>query len=171
MDSKQVEVLLEKYWNCETSLDEEKLLREYFKGNVPTSLSETAELFRYFEAQRGQSVGGNFDSEVRRRIADRPAGKSVKMFVNFARIAAGIAVVIAAGYFIHLEVQKANPGMDEDTYSDPRVALEETKKALMMISNSFNRAHEQAGKIKMYNEAEQKIQGKAGEEDQEKIQL
>ncbi|MFM7852328.1 MAG: hypothetical protein ACKO96_10545, partial [Flammeovirgaceae bacterium] len=98
------------------------------------------------------------------------AGKSVRMFVNYARIAAGIAVVIAASYFIHLELQKTNPS-PEDTYSDPRVALEETKKALLLISNSFNKAHQQAGKIKMFNEAEQKIQGKTSVAGQNKIQL
>ena len=27
MDSKQIEQLLEKYWNCETSLEEERVLR------------------------------------------------------------------------------------------------------------------------------------------------
>lgn len=171
MDSKQVEALLEKYWNCETSLEEEKQLREYFKGSVASSMGKTAELFRYFETQRWQGVGVNFDREVRKKIAHKPAGRSVKMFVNYARIAAGIAVVIAAGYFIHLEVRKANPGSEEDTYSDPRVALEETKKALMMISNSFNKAHQQAGKVNMFNEAEQKIQGKIKENKPEKVQL
>ena len=32
MDSKHIEQLLEKYWSCETSLEEEKQLREYFRG-------------------------------------------------------------------------------------------------------------------------------------------
>jgi hypothetical protein len=67
---------------------------------------------------------------------------------------------VAAGYFVRQEVRKAYPPEAEDTYSDPRVALEETKKALMMISNSFNKAKKEAGKIKMFNEAEQKIQRK-----------
>ena len=38
MDSKQLEQLLEKYWNCETSLEEEKQLREHFRGEVPENL-------------------------------------------------------------------------------------------------------------------------------------
>jgi hypothetical protein len=164
MDSKNWEALLEKYWNCETSLEEEQQLREYFKGNVPASLNETAELFRYFEAERKQSVGMEFDAEMKKKIAaHRPEGKSVKMIFNYARIAAGILVVVAAGYFVRLEVRKAFPPEAEDTYSDPRVALEETKKALMMISNSFNKAKHEAGKIKMFNEAEQRIQGKTEE--------
>lgn len=170
MDSKEIEKLLEKYWNCETSLEEEKQLRDYFQGNVPSSLNETAHLFRFFQTQREQSVDAAFDSEVKQKINSKPAGKSVRLWANVARIAAGLAVVVAAGYFIHLEVQKANPNM-EDTYSDPRMALEETKKALMMISNSFNKAHQQAGKVKMFNEAEEKIQGSNKKDEQTKIQL
>ncbi len=170
MDSEQVKRLLEKYWVCETSLDEERMLREYFRGSVPTSLNEPAALFRYFDTQRSQGLDANFDSNVKSKL-HKPMGRSVRMMVNYARIAAGIVVVIAAGYFIHLEVRKANPTSEEDTYSDPRVALEETKKALMMISNSLNKAHQQVGKIKVYNEAEQKIQGKSRAGDTGKVQL
>jgi hypothetical protein len=34
----------------------------------------------------------------------------------------------------------------------------------MMISNSYNKAHKEAAKIEMFNEAEQKIQGKQVEQ-------
>ena len=166
MGSNQVKELLEKYWNCETSLEEEQRLRAYFQREVPAEMSDTAELFRYFEKQQHTTVSGNsFDEEVKRKIkAQRPAGKSAKMYFNYARIAAGLVVVVAAGYFVRQEVRKAYPPNVEDTFSDPRVALEETKKALMMISNSFNKAHKDVGKIVMFNEAEQKIQGKPAEE-------
>lgn len=166
MDSNEIKTLLEKYWNCETSLEEEQQLRAFFRGEVPQAMSETAELFRYFEQQQKVTVNGkDFDAEVKRKIKEhRPAGKSVKMYFNYARIAAGVLVMVAAGYFVRLEVRKAYPPEMEDTFSDPRVALEETKKALMMISNSFNKAHKEAAKIEMFNEAEEKIKGKPVEE-------
>jgi hypothetical protein len=166
MDSNEIKTLLEKYWNCETSLEEEQQLRAYFRGEVPQAMSETAELFRYFEQQQKVTVSGkDFDAEVKKKIKEhRPAGKSVKMYFNYARIAAGVLVMVAAGYFVRLEVRKAYPPEMEDTFSDPRVALEETKKALMMISNSFNKAHKEAAKIEMFNEAEEKIKGKPVEE-------
>jgi hypothetical protein len=171
MDSNEVKELLEKYWNCETSLEEEQKLYSFFRGNVPAEMNETAELFRYFELQRRTKIeGSGFAEEVKRKIKEhRPAGRSVKMFFNYARIAAGIAVVAGAGFFIREEVRKAYPAETEDTFSDPRMALEETKKALMMISNSFNRAHKEAGKIELFNEAEQKIQGK--QVDQKKVNI
>ncbi len=166
MDSNDIKELLEKYWNCETSLEEEQQLHSFFRGSVPAEMNETAELFRYFEQQRKTIIGNSgFDEEVKRKIKDNsPAGRSIKMYFNYARIAAGIAVVAVAGFFIREEVRKAYPAETEDTFSDPRMALEETKKALMMISNSFNRAHKEAGKIELFNEAEQKIQGKQVDE-------
>ncbi len=160
MDSKQLEQLLEKYWNCETSLEEEKQLRGYFQGEVPESLKETADLFRYFETQQANSVGGaDFDVTIIKKIKhQKPEGKSVSMFFNYARIAAGLIVVVTATYFVRQEVRKAYPPEIVDTYSDPKLALEETKKALMMISKGFNKAQKEAGKIKAFNEAEEKLQ-------------
>jgi len=75
--------------------------------------------------------------------------------------------VVAATYFIRQEVRKAYPEPVEDTYSDPKIAFEETKKALMMISKSFGKAKNEAGKIKMFNDAEKKIQGKEEDKGQD----
>ena len=116
--------------------------------------------YRNFEAQQSHSVGGtDFDAVVRKKIKQQqPQGKSVSLVFNFARIAAGLLVVITATYFVRQEVRKAYPPEIVDTYSDPKLALEETKKALMMISKGFNKAQREAGKIKVFNEAEEKLQ-------------
>jgi len=159
MDSKQIEQLLEKYWNCETSLEEEQYLRDYFKTEtVSDSLRETAELFRYFDLQKKQQLNDtSFDHVVVKEIkANVPRGKGVKLY-NYARIAAGVAVLAAATFFIRQEIRKSYPKEVADTYSDPKLAFEETKKALLMISKGFGKAQKETEKIKIFNEAEQKI--------------
>ena len=78
--------------------------------------------------------------------------------MQVARIAAGLLVVVAATFFIRQEIKKAYPDEQEDTYTDPKVAFEETKKALMMISKSFNKAQKEASKINVFNEATEAIQ-------------
>lgn len=176
MDSKdntrEIGQLLEKYWNCETSLEEEQQLRSYFNGpQVPEQLKDAAELFRFFEAERIRSLEENFDSEVMRKVKKTErTGKVVSMvrWVQVARIAAGVLVMVAATYFVRNEVMKSNPGTIPGEITDPQQALEETKKALMMISKSFGKAKEGAGKINMFNEAEQKISGK-DKDDEKKI--
>jgi hypothetical protein len=163
MDSNKIEALLSKYWNCETSLEEEQQLREYFKqGNIPEQLKEAASLFRYFELQKKKSLNDvAFDSQVLSKT--RPAGKGVMMKVvyNSMRIAAGLLVVVMAVWFIRERVRSidADTAATEvvDTYDDPKIALEETKKALLMISKSFGRAKEETKKINILNDAQQEI--------------
>ncbi len=163
MDSKTIAALLEKYWNAETTLEEEQQLREYFVGaNVPDDMQETAALFRFLDAEKNKTLNENFETHVTKHLHRRREGKIISMvsFKNIARIAAGIFVVVAATYFIRQEVRKSYPQELQDTYTDPQMAFEETKKALQMISNSFGKAKHETEKIKMFNEAEKKIQTK-----------
>lgn len=167
MDLHELDQLLEKYWKCETSLEEEQQLRTYFQsGEIPQGKKAHAELFRYFELEKGKSLENNFENNVTKKLGERHRGKIVSManFGNIARIAAGIMVVVAATFFIREEIRKSYPKELQDTYSDPKMAFEETKRALEMISNSFGVAKKEASKIQMLNEAEKKIQTKPVEE-------
>lgn len=167
MDFKSIEALLEKYWNAETSLEEEKQLRDFFQGgNVPEHLKEAAELFRYFGEEKNKSIiDASFDKAVTKQISQRHGGKviDVKNWFQMARIAAGIVVIVAAVYLIGQEVRRSSPNEIPDTESDPKLAFEETKKALMMISKGFRKAEKEASKINLINEAEEKIQHKTND--------
>jgi hypothetical protein len=176
MDSRQLDELLQKYWNAETSLEEEQQLREFFaREPVPArlpdgqeNLKETASLFRYFEMQKQVGMhDAHFDSELKKKL--RKEGKVISIsMTQVARIAAGLLVVVAATFFIRQEIKKAYPDEPEDTYTDPKVAFEETKKALRMISKSFNKAQKQASKINILNEATEKIQHPEDPKEEEK---
>lgn len=163
MDSKRIEELLQRYWDCETSLEEEQQLREYFRSEqVSEQLKETAVLFHYFETQRSKAVDEHFEGTVVTQLKEQPEkkGKMVSLLHNSMRIAAGVAVLVAAVFFVRQEIRKNDTVAMEDTYDDPHKALEETKKALMMISKGFGRAEQQAKKINMLNEAQETIQVK-----------
>ena len=165
MDSKQLDELLQKYWNCETSLEEEQNLREYFRSKeIPEQLKDTASLFNYFEAQKQKAVDTHFEGSVITQLRQpEKRGKMVQLLNNSMRIAAGVAVLLVAVYFVREEIRKNDTVAMEDTYDDPKQALEETKKALMMISKGFGRAEQQAKKINLINEAKDKIQIKTEE--------
>lgn len=157
-----MEELLKKYWNCETTLEEEKQLRDFFGGTaIPEQLKDAAPLFRYFEEAKKKSLNDvAFDGQVLRSVHPPKQTRVAKLVYNAMRIAAGLAVVIAATWFIRKEVRETTPQAIVDTYDDPKLAFEETKKALLMISKSFGTAEEQARKINMFNEAQEEIQGK-----------
>lgn len=158
MDSKQINQLLEKYWACESTLEEEQALREYFrKGNYPEQLRETAALFTYFGESKKKSLDdAAFNSEVMQKV--KPQGKLVPLVRNAMRIAAGIAVLVVAFVLVRNELRSSPSQEVADTYDDPKLAFEETKKALLMISKSFGTAEKQARKISVFNEAEKEIQ-------------
>jgi hypothetical protein len=164
MDSDNLQKKLQRYWSGDTTLEEEAQLREYFNGNdIPEELRETAALFRYFRENKKKSLSDiSFDRVVIDKIHGHPVkrGKVVGLLYNAMRIAAGVAVVMVATWFIRNEVRKTTPQEVVDTYDDPKLAFEETKKALMMISKSFGTAESQTKKINMFNEAQEEIQRK-----------
>ncbi len=167
MDSKKIEELLSRYWNCETSLEEEAQLHAYFReGNFPEQLKETAALFGYFDSRKKKTLTDvSFEQSVLRKVK-APSGKVTSMVYNTMRIAAGLIVLIVAVWFVRSEIRKSTPQEVVDTYNDPKLAFEETKKALLMISKSFGAAEEQAKKINLFNEAQEEIK-----QDQEKTEL
>lgn len=162
MDSNRIDELLNKYWNCETSLEEEQQLREYFTGNdIPEQWKETSTLFRYFDEHKKKGIHDvSFDRQVLEKVKTPKQGKMVRIFYNSMRIAAGVAVLMVATWLVRNEVRQTTPQEVVDTYDDPKLAFEETKKALMMISKSFGTAEEKAKKINLFNEAQEEVQKK-----------
>ncbi len=160
MDSKRINTLLDKYWNCETTLEEEQELREYFSnGEFSEKMRDTAMLFRFFEENRKAQIDDvSFDQQVLRKINRRSTGKVRRLLFNSMRIAAGVAVLVVATWLVREEIRSGDPDQATDTYNDPQLAFEETKKALMMISKSFGTAEEEARKINLFNEAQEQVQ-------------
>lgn len=163
--NKKIEQLLEKYWNCETSLEEEQQLRQYFQGGqIPEQWKETANLFRYFEESKKKDLtDASFDATLLARLQPLKRGAVTRLLYNTMRIAAGIAVLVVAFWFVKTELRKSTPRDIVDTYDDPKLAFEETKKALMLISRNFGTAEEQAKKINLFNEAQEEIRKRPDE--------
>ena len=166
MESDKLKELIEKYWNAETSLEEEAQLRKYFlEEQVAEEWKQTAMLFTYYDAKKKEGISdSSFDQQVLKKIKTKPAGNMRSLVYNMSRIAAGILVVIAIGYFVRQEAKKSSPPEVIDTYSDPKLAFEETKKALMILSKGFGKAQHEVGKMRVFHEAEQKVKGNEANE-------
>ena len=62
MDYKDIEQLLERYWQCETSVEEEATLRDFFaKEEVPAHLLRYKNLFVYQQVQQEVGLGEDFE--------------------------------------------------------------------------------------------------------------
>ena len=166
MDYSDIKSLLDKYWRCETSLDEEAQLRKYFeRDDIPEDLQPYTSLFRYF---------GNISAAEPEKMIDIPLNSGIDEYRHkrplvrriqtrwIYRVAAAILILFSV-FIIHKQVtpvRKKAVELTRDTYSNPKQALQETRKMLMLISVKLNKGEAQAAKLYEFHEAEDLIRNK-----------
>lgn len=150
MDYKYIEQLLERYWQCEVSLEEEQILRTFFQQKeIPSHLLPYKNLFEYERAQQKIGLDENFDKKILACI-EKPVVKARKItmrnrLIPLLKAVAVVAVIISLGNIIQRSVWGDN-NLDynydayKDTYNDPQVAYKQVTSALMMISEKINQS-------------------------------
>ena len=80
MDYKYINQLLERYWKCETSLEEEEILRTFFsQDELPAELKPYKSLFSYeLSEAKNEALGEEFDQKMMAMIEDEYAKKPNK---------------------------------------------------------------------------------------------
>ncbi|KYG71672.1 hypothetical protein EV198_2070 [Roseivirga ehrenbergii] len=138
MDSR-IEQLLEKYWASESSIQEEKELKELMtNADNSEEMEELKAMFGYFQSEQELSLGDDFDQEVLAMIEAEPETKVISIsgyFKRYAGVAAAMLVLITSSYFF---MQQQKTYEQEDTFDSPELALQELKKQLVMVSNYMN---------------------------------
>lgn len=104
MDYKYIEQLLERYWRCETSLQEEEILRAFFsQEDIPAALLPYRDLFAYGQREKEESVlGSDFDQRVLGIIEkDEPVKARVitmrHRLMPLFKAAAVVAIILTLG--------------------------------------------------------------------------
>ena len=102
MNTQQIEHLLQRYWDCETTVEEERQLRQFFSGEyVPEHLLRFKDLFAYEEFMQQDHLDEDFDNRLLHQV-EMPVvkAKSVSIFTRLAPIAkaaATVAMLLALG--------------------------------------------------------------------------
>ncbi len=142
MDSR-TEELLEKYWETETSLEEERALRCLIKSTPEIEeLREVKALFEHFESESKRELDESFDDEILGMISEEKETKVISLsgyFKQYASIAAAVIIMLVSGY---LFVQEQNQYVSEDTFDTPEEAYAELKRQLLVVSNYMNKGNE-----------------------------
>lgn len=126
MELKLVEQLLEKYFQGETTIAEEKQLKAYFSSNdVAPNLAKYQSLFGYFETQRGTQFEQKLPLQPRKQNTVKWIGIAASFVLLF-----GLATL----YFYPSEPKHEDLG----TYDNPEEAFAATQKALLMVSEQVN---------------------------------
>jgi hypothetical protein len=119
MESARIEKLLEKYYEAETTLKEEKELKDYFaQSEVPGHLAEHREMFNYFN-----------DSSL------ETSSRSIKLSSRTIALR-WLSVAAMLVFFVSVfSLYQQNEAEKEEA----RLAYQETQKALELISKSLNK--------------------------------
>lgn len=130
MELHNIKQLLEKYFEGETSLQEEKELKNYFSSkNIAPELVQYQNMFGYFSKEKA--------TESKREIVLEKKSNSRK----WLGMVASIVILLGIGFTFLKPIQQDSLG----TFDDPEIALIETQKALNLIAENLNK-----GKEKMY---------------------
>jgi len=160
MDYRSIKTLLEKYWNCETSLEEEAQLRKYFTSNeVHEELREFAALFKYFKSEHDVHLSDNFDEKLLGQIENKKRTGKIRYLKIYYKVAAAVILIlfIVTVHQRFIAVKEKATTIVQDTFDDPEKALEETKKALLLVSEKWNKGKTNISKLSEYNKAEKII--------------
>ena len=153
MDYKYIEQLVERYFECETTLQEEQILRMFFAQDddkVPAELKHYRPLFAALTPT--EKLPDNFADRVLAATeeAAHVRARSVSLTERLRpllRAAAAVAVVLAIGQAIDFSTSRSAQQPDDinyanykDTYDDPNVAYDQVEDALQLMSEGFSQA-------------------------------
>lgn len=116
MDYKYIEQLLERYWVCTTSLEEENILRTFFRQkDVPASLLQYKALFTYEQTQKEEEVlGEEFDRKMMEMINEPTTVKArtirlTQRLMPLFKAAAVVAIILTLGNAAQVAFNQEDP--------------------------------------------------------------
>ncbi|CDF78809.1 conserved hypothetical protein [Formosa agariphila KMM 3901] len=134
-----IEELLEKYENGETTLQEEAQLKAYFsQEHIAPHLELYRPLFAYFKANKTET----YTKEIPLKSKKTP-------IYSWLSVAA-IAILMLGFYFNSTQIITSNED-DLGTIQDPELAYNEVVKSLELISKSLNKGASTVSYLKSYN--------------------
>ena len=126
MEPFNIDALLEKYFEGNTTIQEENQINKYFSSsNVTLNLQHYKPLFQCFNEQKMVSYEKNINVK-----------SNYKIF--WMAFAASIALIFGLGTFLYINNNSNTASNDLGSYESPEVAFQETQKALQMLSNNVN---------------------------------
>ncbi|WP_339890054.1 hypothetical protein [uncultured Flavobacterium sp.] len=144
MELQKTEELIEKYLEGNTSLAEERVLKNFFSsGNVPLHLAKYQSLFGYYKVAKNETA--------KEFILPKKENNYIKWF--------GVAAsLVFVSLIVFMFLQNNTPKQENlDTFESPEEAFVETHKALQLVANNINSGLENASYIEEYEKTKKII--------------
>jgi hypothetical protein len=170
MNLQEIEKLLEKYFEGETSLSEEQQLRDFFaSGNVPERWKDLKKYFLFINGEVNRKLNDpDFDARIMSEIQEDSQSPLLDIRRPWIYWISGVAAtaLILIAVFVKFDPFSKRFG---DTYKDPQVAYTEAKKILFYVSAQFNKGTSKLESVKAYETGLKELKpvtafSKAGEE-------
>ena len=123
MDYKYIEQLMDRYFEAETTLKEEQILKAFFEQSeeeLPESLRPYRELFASFE--QDEVLGDDFDERMLQMIEEKPEVKArtislAERFRPLMRAAAVVAILITLTTALNQSFKDDKVWTDQSDYA------------------------------------------------------
>lgn len=149
MDTRmKINTLLKKYYDGETTREEEKLLRDKLKSIHQDNDEQLLNIqFQVLDEMKKDSLSLDFEQKLKNSLYAERTIKKSKMSYYLSGVAAVIAIIAVSTMLFF-----SNGGdFDEDTYQDPQKAYNATKIALTAVSANLNKGLKEVSKVKRIN--------------------
>ncbi len=146
MNNSEIRHLLNKYWETETSLEEEKLLKQYFSsGNVSEEFQEYSPLFDFYATELSRTSELNESSGI--SLLEKQKKSNV---IHLRKAIIGVAAAGLIAFSVFWMKSEVDSGAQfANTYhevEDPEEALKITKDALAFLSINFDKSSKKINK-------------------------
>ena len=129
MDYKYINQLLELYWDCKTTLEEEEILRSFFSQiDIPEEFEKYRPLFLYEQVERKTNVlGSDFDEKILSMIDEPIPVKArtitfTQRLMPLFRAAAIVAIILTLGNAAQVAFNN-----DTDNYNNNTAGIEQVE--------------------------------------------
>ena len=163
MNLKKIRALLEKFYNGESTLNEEKILREFFSNEpVDSEFIADKDIFLYQVRENEDLIRiPDISNEIWNSLSNADDYKikaNNSLSYIYLRIAASIIILI--GSFFLLKNQVFNKKQDiqfADTFDNPEIAYQQAKEALLYVSEVLNTGAEHLDPIAKMDKGTQEL--------------
>jgi hypothetical protein len=142
MTQATIQQLLDKYWNCETSPEEEQLLTDFFStDSVPEEWKKYQTLFGWKKTQTLVKATPELKAEI--------GQPRVIQFYSAIKVAASMLLIttIGIGFYTHYRQGQWMDKVFSGTYTEPKDSLLDSKNANEKVSSVLNISQEQGSDL------------------------
>ena len=141
MNTIAIKILIEKYETGETSLSEERLLKQYFaSGAIDPDLRHYAPLFAFFENEQHVVANDKLEGKILEKLeaqSTTPFYKTRTFWTWASGIAASLVLVFSLVFEMQQSRTKNQQAMTIQRQEEARQAYQQTKMALAYISEKY----------------------------------